>query len=59
MNISISRPRRQQGATAIEYALIAALIAIVIAVAAAALGTNLKGIFTKIGTCITTPASCT
>ncbi|WP_432722582.1 Flp family type IVb pilin [Jeongeupia wiesaeckerbachi] len=52
------RLSRQRGATAIEYALIAALIAIVIAVAAAALGTNISGLFSKIGTCLTTPSSC-
>ncbi|MBM3115867.1 Flp family type IVb pilin [Jeongeupia naejangsanensis] len=52
MNISISRLRRQKGATAIEYALVAALIAIVIAVAATTLGTEITAVFGRITTCL-------
>ncbi|MCB9684452.1 MAG: Flp family type IVb pilin [Alphaproteobacteria bacterium] len=37
--------RDEQGATAIEYGLIAALIAIVIIVAVGAVGTNLSALF--------------
>lgn len=44
----LSNIRRQKGATAIEYALIAALIAVVIVVAATALGTDVSGTFTTI-----------
>jgi pilus assembly protein Flp/PilA len=40
----------ESGATAIEYGLIAALIAVGIIVAASTLGNNLAGIFNKIGT---------
>jgi len=40
--------RDEEGATAIEYALIAALIAVVIAVALGPLGTTIAGIFTYI-----------
>jgi len=43
---------RQDGVTAIEYALIAALIALVIIVAVTAIGTNLSGTFNFIATSI-------
>ena len=36
---------REEGATAVEYGLMVALIAIIIIVAVALLGTNLSGIF--------------
>ncbi|MDB5561666.1 MAG: pilus assembly protein [Hyphomicrobiales bacterium] len=39
----------ESGATAIEYGLIAALIAVGIIVAATTLGTNLSALFTSIG----------
>lgn len=38
----------RKGATAIEYGLLAALIAVVIITAVTAVGTNLSGIFNKI-----------
>ena len=38
---------RERGATAVEYGLMVALIAIVIIVAVALLGTNLSGLFNK------------
>ncbi|MEI9965542.1 MAG: Flp family type IVb pilin [Caulobacteraceae bacterium] len=38
----------QSGATAIEYGLIAALIAVVIVAALTTLGTNLSGTFNKV-----------
>jgi pilus assembly protein Flp/PilA len=40
----------ESGATAIEYGLIVALIAVVIITAMTTVGTNLKASFTKIGT---------
>ena len=40
----------EQGATAIEYGLLAALISVVIITAATAVGTNLSAIFTAIST---------
>lgn len=40
----------ESGATAIEYGLIAALIAVGIIAAATTLGTNLSTLFTNIGT---------
>ena len=40
----------EQGATAVEYGLIAALIAVVIITAITALGTNLSGVFNSVST---------
>ena len=40
----------EEGVTAIEYGLLAALIAVAIIVGATAVGTNLNGIFTRIAT---------
>ena len=40
----------RRAVTALEYGLIAALIAVVIIVAVSTLGTNLSGIFTNIAT---------
>lgn len=41
--------KNQSGATAIEYGLIAGLIAVVIITAVTTLGTNLSALFTKVG----------
>ena len=43
---------RERGATAVEYGLMVALIAIVIITAVALLGTNLKGIFNTVATSV-------
>ncbi|WP_228526918.1 Flp family type IVb pilin [Noviherbaspirillum soli] len=51
--------QEEDGVTAIEYGLIAALIAIAIIVGAKAVGTNLNGLFNRVATCLTTPATCT
>lgn len=40
--------REEDGATAIEYGLIAALISVVIIVAVTAVGTNLQGTFNSV-----------
>ncbi|MEO3386608.1 Flp family type IVb pilin [Mesorhizobium sp. CAU 1741] len=45
----------ESGATAIEYGLIAALIALAIVVGAGQLGTALNTQFTDIGTCLGDP----
>ena len=42
----------ERGATAVEYGLMVALIAIVIIVAVAFLGTNLSGLFHNVGTSV-------
>ena len=42
----------ESGATAIEYGLIAALIAVVIITAVTTVGTNLKGTFNNIGNAV-------
>jgi len=47
--------REEDGAAAIEYGLIAALIAVAIIVGAMALGTSLNDIFTRLGACMATP----
>ena len=44
--------RDESGATAIEYGLIAALIAVVIITAVTTVGTNLKGTFNNIGNAV-------
>ena len=44
----------EEGATAIEYGLIASLIAVVIITAVGLLGTNLSATFTKVANHITT-----
>ena len=46
----------ESGATAIEYGLIAALIAVVIITAVTTLGTNIKGNFNKVATSMGTGA---
>ena len=43
----------ESGATAIEYGLIAALIAVVVITALRTIGTNLSSVFTSIGTSLT------
>ena len=45
--------RDEQGVTAIEYGLIAALIAVTIIVAVTAVGTSLKGMFTYVSNQVT------
>jgi pilus assembly protein Flp/PilA len=47
-----ARINDDRGATAVEYGLMVALIAIVIIVAVTLLGTTLSGLFTKVATSI-------
>ncbi len=42
----------ESGATAIEYGLIAALVAVVLVTALSAMGTKLSGTFTKVSTAL-------
>ena len=49
--------RDEDGVTAIEYGLIAALIAIAIIVGAALVGTNLNTLFNRIGACLSNPSA--
>jgi pilus assembly protein Flp/PilA len=49
--------REEDGAAAIEYGLIAALIAVAIIGGATVLGTELDGLFTRLGNCMTTPTA--
>ncbi|WP_428309804.1 Flp family type IVb pilin [Hydrocarboniphaga sp.] len=52
--IYASLPRRQEGATAVEYGLIAGLIAVAIIVVLTAVGTDLGGLFERISGSLTT-----
>ena len=47
----------EDGVTAIEYGLIAALIAVGIVVGASATGIALNGLFQRLGDCMATPTS--
>jgi pilus assembly protein Flp/PilA len=47
--IKLQQLRSEKGATAVEYGLMVALIAIVIIVAVAALGENLSTLFDEVG----------
>jgi pilus assembly protein Flp/PilA len=47
--------REEEGVTAIEYGLIAALVAVAIVAGASALGGSLNNLFNALSTCITTP----
>lgn len=47
--------REEDGVTAIEYGLIAALVAVAIVAGASALGTGLNGLFTRLAACMATP----
>jgi len=49
--------QKEDGVTAIEYGLIAALIAVAIIVAVTAVGTDLAGIFNYIATQLTVPGT--
>ncbi|TAN54869.1 MAG: Flp family type IVb pilin [Betaproteobacteria bacterium] len=48
----------EEGATAIEYGLLAALIALAIIVGATALGNQLNLLFNRIATCLQNTKSC-
>ncbi len=47
----------QQGATAIEYGLIAALVAVAVIAGASALGVNISGLFNSIALCMANPTA--
>jgi pilus assembly protein Flp/PilA len=49
--------QQEEGVTAIEYGLIAALVAVAIIVGAGLLGTSLNGLFTRLGNCMATPTA--
>ncbi|MCO4772540.1 MAG: Flp family type IVb pilin [Deltaproteobacteria bacterium] len=57
MNHLITLIRDEEGTTAIEYALIAGLVAIATIVALTALGTALSAAYTNIGTEVTNAAT--
>ncbi|MGH8540286.1 MAG: Flp family type IVb pilin [Stenotrophobium sp.] len=49
--------RDEEGATAIEYALIVGLIAVVVAVVLITLGGSLTTLFSKVSTCVSSPSA--
>lgn len=49
--------QEEDGVTAIEYGLIAALVAVAIVVGAGALGQGLNGIFNRLAACMNTPTA--
>jgi pilus assembly protein Flp/PilA len=49
--------RDEDGATMIEYALLVALIAVVVAAALVTLGTAVKTKYSSVSTCVTTPTA--
>ena len=52
------RAQEEKGATAVEYALMVALIAVVIIAAVAFVGKSASTQFHSVGTCVNTPAGC-
>ena len=52
LQVKIAALRSDRGATAVEYGLMVALIAIVIIVAVKALGTNLSALFTTVSSSV-------
>ena len=52
ISIMLMKLRDKRGATAIEYGLLAALIAVVIIGSVQIVGTNLNGLFTKVSTMV-------
>ncbi len=59
MNLFHRFVRDETGATAIEYALIAALMAVVVVAGINFVGTPLKATFQKIGACLANTTTCT
>jgi len=53
-----TRAAEEGGATAVEYALMVALIAVVIIAAVAFLGRSASTQFNTVGGCVSTPAGC-
>ncbi|ACB63927.1 Flp/Fap pilin component [Burkholderia ambifaria MC40-6] len=49
--------KEEDGVTAIEYGLIAGLIAVAIIAGASTVGSNLSSTFSKIGTCVSSPSA--
>jgi pilus assembly protein Flp/PilA len=53
-----ARAAEEGGATAVEYALMVALIAVVIIAAVAFIGTGASEQFNSVGTCVDDPSAC-
>lgn len=52
------QPMRMRGAVAIEYALVASLIAMVIVVGIGLLGMSVEVLYARVAACFVDPASC-
>ena len=52
LQVKAAAMRNDRGATAVEYGLMVALIAIVIIVAVTALGSNLSGLFKRVSSSV-------
>lgn len=57
MNLIMSFIYEEDGVTAIEYGLIAALVSVAIIAGATATGTSLNDLFQRLGDCIASPAT--
>ncbi|MGX7346716.1 Flp family type IVb pilin [Acetobacter pasteurianus] len=57
MKTLLKTRKNEVGATAIEYGLIAALISVVTITAVTSVGTNLKDVFTNVGTTLAEASS--
>lgn len=55
--VALSFWRDEEGATAIEYGLIAALVAVAIIAGATLLGTNLSSLFSRVANCLSAPSA--
>ena len=55
--LAMSFIREEDGATMIEYALLAVVIAMVVAIAALTLGQAISNQFNVVSTCVNTPSS--
>jgi Flp pilus assembly pilin Flp len=55
--LALSFVREEDGATMIEYALLAVLIAMVVAIAAITLGQAISNQFNVVSTCVNAPSS--
>jgi pilus assembly protein Flp/PilA len=53
-----TRAAEEGGATAVEYALMVALIAVVIIAAVAFIGKSASSQFSSVGSCVNAPAGC-
>lgn len=56
--LAADRLRREDGASAVEYGIMVALIALAIGTAVTLVGTNLEALFNTIAGCVASPSTC-